>query len=434
MFFHRQAQTSPSCFSTSLARCKRYIKRRRGKQDYTGVDASTQTDFDGKEGPNKLQGDVNPPKPPKDYSWMLENANDLIVLRLTPDYVQQSTIPVSSRDGYDTLCSYSWKQTDVPTIYVPGTPATFTKPDTFPLQLDPDTGLHYIDQHTHRVPKHQYEPVFQALAVVNPDVRFNNVDIVVNRSSLQNLLKFVNDKAFQAFHLDLDIEGSTLFIGRKVYKGRVSSAPGSYGRNFEATFTTEDPELEDASGHHRVLRYKLGPLDIVLRLEVDAYRADFEDDPDAPKSCLAEYIPKPELTTTIDHHSPQPTAVIARGTMVSHSKTIELKSNEKSRPLEQMWLGRTPSCCLGAHKNGFYKRTFEKHVTQKEFEEWEQKQQDGLQKLVWLLQKLREVVTNHTRERSAVLVALGKGEPLQVYETKERIGALPKEIVEHFWT
>jgi hypothetical protein len=83
------------------------------------------------------------------------------------------------------------------------------------IQLPSDTGLHWIDQHAERVPQHQFEPVFQALSVMNPSVRFDNVDIVVNRSSLQLLLRLLKNQSTQAFHLDLDVVGKTLFIGRK---------------------------------------------------------------------------------------------------------------------------------------------------------------------------------------------------------------------------
>jgi hypothetical protein len=31
------------------------------------------------------------------------------------------------------------------------------------------------------------------------------------------------------------------------------------------------------------------------------------------------------------------------------------------------------------------------------------------------------------------MVATGKGEPVTIYETKTKVGALPKEIVERFW-
>jgi hypothetical protein len=45
----------------------------------------------------------------------------------------------------------------------------------------------------------------------------------------------------------------------------------------------------------------------------------------------------------------------------------------------------------------------------------------------------RTVVKEKTNEGSAVLVSLGKGEPIEVFEAKISVGALPKEIVEKFW-
>tara|TARA_R110002003_G_scaffold1364_2_gene22907 strand:- start:8262 stop:8450 length:189 start_codon:yes stop_codon:yes gene_type:complete len=57
-----------------------------------------------------------------------------------------------------------------------------------------------------------------------------------------------------------------------------------------------------------------------------------------------------------------------------------------------------------------------------------------LQKLEWLLQELRRVVREETKEGSAYMYALGRGEDgLVVYEAKESVGTLPGEIVEKFW-
>ena len=49
-----------------------------------------------------------------------------------------------------------------------------------------------------------------------------------------------------------------------------------------------------------------------------------------------------------------------------------------------------------------------------------------------LLQLLRKTVGEDTEHQSAVFVAMGSDD-VKVYETKERIGALPKGIVERFW-
>jgi hypothetical protein len=116
-----------------------------------------------------------------------------------------------------------------------------------------------------------------------------------------------------------------------------------------------------------------------------------------------------------------------------------------------MWYGRTPNCCLGAqnkaNKSEFTRATV-KHLDVDEFVAWETEvkaadlwnnapakdTQQCLQKLEWLLQELRRVVKEETKDGSAYMYALGRGEDgLVVYEAEENVGALPKEIVEKFW-
>jgi hypothetical protein len=364
--------------------------------EYTN--ASTQTTPNGDEAAAEEQieeqTDAALTKKERDNSWMLSNANGKqVVLHMTPNDIQQSTNQVTSKEASELLCSYSWKQTETPTIYVPGSPSRFLQPtfDTMGdengterikgIQLPSDTGLHWIDQHAERVPQHQFEPVFQALSVMNPSVRFDNVDIVVNRSSLQLLLRLLKNQSTQAFHLDLDVVGKTLFIGRKLKKAKGTSQEASYGRSFEEYFTTEDPLLEDAQGHHRVPRYDFGGLDMVVRIKTNAFISDLKYNPDAPVVLQPPYHSTTTLKPGIFHRSPHPTIVVAKGTVVPHAQTVELKSNDKTKPKEQMWFGRTPLCCFGAHKNGLFTRANVKMFHQKEVEEWEDKCQVGLRKL-----------------------------------------------------
>jgi hypothetical protein len=227
--------------------------------------------------------------------------------------------------------------------------------------------------------------------------------------------------------------GNTLFIGRKPKKAKSASQEGSYGRSIEEYFTAEDPALEDGQGHHRVLRYDFDGLDMVVRIEADAYVPDLEYKPDAPVVLQPLHDSTTTSATSIFHHTPRPTIVIPKGTIVPHAQIVEMKSNDKTKPKEQMWFVRTPLCCLGAHKNGLFTRADVEMFDQDEVEEWENKYQIGLRKLVWLLHELRTVVKDRTREGTAVLVATGKGKPIVVYETKTRVGALPQEIVERFW-
>jgi hypothetical protein len=425
---------------------------------------------------------ANQPKKEKDNSWMFENANqERVVVQFVLDDIQESTNEVTHKSGYELLCSYSWKNTDTTSIYgpsviyVPGTPPAFDarefatptphSPDTSDIQFDsstgrywtwvdpqsvatpsprqpatesfhgiqlaPDAGRHWVDQHAARAPTHQFEPIFQSLSVLSPAIRFDDIDIVVNRSSLQMLLRYLNAKSSQPLLLDLDIVSNTLFLGRRVRHAKVASMPCSYGRSFEEYFTAEDPHLERADGHHRVLRYEFGGLDMVVRIEADAYMPGTEYDVCEP--IMPHPIFDPEISTPAESivHSLK-TDVIPKGTLAPHFLTIELKSNEKVKPMEQMWLGRTPNAFLGRCKAGVLKQAVVEKASAADFEEWEKKNQASLRKLAWLLRELRGVV-KMTSEGSAVLVAMGKGQPMEVYEVKTKVGALPEEIVERFW-
>lgn len=186
---------------------------------------------------------------------------------------------------------------------------------------------------------------------MNPAVRFNVIDIVVNRNTLQKLYNFASFKRGRAFHVDLDMVQNTLFINRREAKAKTQQHSG-YGRNFEEAFTTEDPRLPQAEGHHRVICYRFGGLNLVVCIEADGYYSEGQDVEDSPDEFFRNVLGT-TMQTTIQHRSPHPTAAIAQGTMVPHNRTLELKSrSSKGAALEQMWFGRTPYLCIAKHREG----------------------------------------------------------------------------------
>ncbi|KAJ4374610.1 hypothetical protein N0V86_007481 [Didymella sp. IMI 355093] len=274
--------------------------------------------------------------------------------------------PVTSKGGYEFLCSYLWKQTTSTTIYVPGTPANF--------------------------------------------------------------------KRGKAFYVDLDIVKNTLFISRRESKAKTKQYTG-HGRNFETAFTTDDLQLQQAEGHHRVIRYKFGGSNLIVRIEADGDYPEGEDVEDPPDEFFRNVLGT-TTQTTIEHPSPHHTLVIAQGTVVPHNKTLELKSSSsKGAAFEQMWFGRTPYLCCARHKEGsrgLIEAPDVIQITQGEFEEWEVRNQKHLLRLAWFLNELRRITVEGTSLGAAVLVMTEKGAPLQIYEAKKSSGALPKKIIERF--
>jgi hypothetical protein len=374
----------------------------------------------------------------KNPSWMTNNITGPRIHLITHMDVQDTDVPVTAAGGHELLCSYCWKDCKHPTIYVPGTPAKWTPP-SLPVQLPRDSGKHFVDQHGYRVPKWQFEPIFQALAIMNPTKRFDDIDIVVNRNTLQKLFAFGSFKrSYDAFHVDLDIIGNTLFIGRKERHPQ-SDRNSGYGRTFETDFTAEDPELLDVHGHHRVIQYDMGGIQVAIRIEADGYY-DSEDSPafeppiELPFRNIFNVFEPPNAVIT--HSKDTHTKALPGGKLTKHHQTCELKSGkgDHASSREQIWFGRTPHLLVAKHSNGLVHKIEEQHLQQEDFEVWAQepKHQRGLRRLVWFLKELRRVVRDDVKG-PAVLLATEHAAPLQIFAAKEGCGALPREIVERFW-
>src|SRR2546421_3858542 len=183
--------------------------------------------------------------------------------------LQAGSMLVSSTAGIALLCKYNWVLKSTPTIYVPGGPARWN-PATLPVTLPKDSGSYFIDQNAARAPTYPFEPMFAALDLMKPDFNFGGVDLVTNRNSLRKLLHFASGRPQQSFRIDIKLVQSTLFLTRREKKTREvirKAMSAGYGHNFERAFTKPLDGLEDSSGHHRIVRYRMAALNCVVRFE-----------------------------------------------------------------------------------------------------------------------------------------------------------------------
>ncbi|KAF9870952.1 hypothetical protein CkaCkLH20_11624 [Colletotrichum karsti] len=54
---------------------------------------------------------------------------------ISVDSISPSNVPVTTKDGFETLCSYNWVDDEVPTIYVPGKSMQANPTDTPPSEF-----------------------------------------------------------------------------------------------------------------------------------------------------------------------------------------------------------------------------------------------------------------------------------------------------------
>jgi hypothetical protein len=302
-----------------------------------------------------------------------------------------------------------------------------------------------MDQNAYRVPKYPFEPAFQGLSIMNPNMNLDTVDIVANRNSFRKLIDFAAGSKRDPWCMGLHMVNNTLFISRKEKHATqmiFGAANSGYGHNFEKAFTKPEDDMDNSSSHHRVIRYHIGSLDCVVRFEVDAYY----DDPDAvpePAEDVATAMTQlkiqdqPQIKSSRQQNTSaeKTTQAIQKGTLIDPSKLAEIKAkrlNRVAEALPQLWFGRTPWFMNGNHNKGRFDSVTIAHAEDL-YPRWEENNQDRLRKMVSLLGELRRVV-QATGGRAAVLVCEKKSGDLKIYEMKRDGGVLPVDIIKRHWS
>ncbi|CAM1511856.1 Fc.00g093690.m01.CDS01 [Cosmosporella sp. VM-42] len=381
--------------------------------------------------------------------WMWKGAGE-VLREMNVQSIAPSEVAVSSGDGYELVCSYSWVQERVPTVYVPGDAPRYVQRD-LPLYVPPDSGAHFIDQNGFQVPKYPFEVVFRATEVMNPTFKFDHTDVLINRNSLRKLLDFCLEKGQESFRVDLYTVSNTLIVERRESSTRrMIRGSGNTGRghNFEQAFAQPPPDMNNIAGHHRVLQYKLGGLICAARFEVDATydtpetgqsASDWAHPPGALRT-LVEGIEALQVqssgaqTTTCQQSNIQ---VIPRGIVTPHTKTAELKSSggKHIRPsTPQLWFGRTPFLIRGYHTDGVF-HNIDVVKAEDRFKAWETETrlQDGLRKLSKLLSELRDVVKDSKGRACMVIHNSRDRSCLKIFAVNSGRKPLPKDVIDKFW-
>lgn len=321
---------------------------------------------------------------------------------------------------------------------------------------------HHRDANIARIPKYPFEPMFQSMFSLNPNFRFNGVNLIINRNSLHILLRFVRGVVKENFRLDLAMVHNTLIVtpALKNVSERILDKK-NHGREFEDMFLQH--RLQDSGTYHRVIRYNLGPLNIAVLSELDAAlpasveatvsgnkRWEFRPKPDTvssselseegqPNTQVEEILFGPREQTDFKEprlaHQPR-SEVIPGGTGTLSKDAAELSASALSwtRKMPQLWLGRVPFLVRGTYSRGSFTTV---NVTQlaTSFAAYEKGIQDRLQKLVSLIGKLTGFARNATGQSCIALcdktVRPRKLRIFDHYETPPP--PLPADIRGHFW-
>ncbi|ROV93835.1 hypothetical protein VMCG_08773 [Cytospora schulzeri] len=325
---------------------------------------------------------------------------------------------------------------------------------------------HYRDANVARMPRYPFEPMFQSMSVMNPEARFDHVDIIINRNSLTHLLRFANGTGQKAFRLDLAMVHNTLVVTpvwEKITEAKRHKT--NYGREFEDLFVRRRPDMQDSSTHHRAIRYSMGSLSCAVLLEIDATVDRFDELKSSPlhkhwrflsqprslshQELSEEGLPRTDAEASLfgsldtanlqvprPKHCPHSMVIPrGRGTLSSTAAELVMTKGRAAKKNRQLWLGRTPYCVRGSHMDANFTRVDVIYYGTS-FRAFEIENQDGLQRLVSLIKQLRQFAINAT-DQSCIVIYNKAVRPfaLRVFEhEKTPRPPLPEDLRSHFWT
>jgi hypothetical protein len=177
------------------------------------------------------------------------------------------------------LSSYNWMEKPTPTIVVPGSPALWTAPKT-PQKLRKDSGLIYIAQNAARHPKSPLEPLFRALYLAHPLFDIHSTNVVSDRNNIRKLFSFVSGRTgtgndIEPFTINIEAVKNTIILCRMETATQEFVGPNDFrgfGHEFEKAYTVN--QIRGSTGHHRIISYRFGGLNFILRHETDGYVVD----------------------------------------------------------------------------------------------------------------------------------------------------------------
>ena len=171
----------------------------------------------------------------------------------------------------------------------------------------------------------------------------------------------------------------------------VNIVKGGYGHSFEKAYTTD--RVVDSTGHHRIISYQFGGLNMVVRFETDG--------------CVANNSTITSTVTDDDDfdgnnnqkppHGQQPQSQSSQTARLSTEPTLEIKTRVIRRRiplpevLPQLWLSQTHKLVRAYHLSGRFEFPQVEDITA-ECKEWEDAHQQDLRRLVYLIRQIMDVV------------------------------------------
>lgn len=260
----------------------------------------------------------------------------------------------------------------------------------------------------------------RALRMMQPSYAVDKVHIFTCYKTMENLLGFV-ELGGKPFRIDVDRVGSTIFLVRKERSPfeTIKQVRG-YGHTFPDAYTTWEPEARNSISYQRIVSYRFGTLNCLVRSGTDCYERHPEDTCTSDEGSTSQatnmetdniLIDVPlGASEVLDAVPPADNRLIiisAGGKRVPQCQIFDIKTRNGCRVCEmddfipRLWLTQTPKLLLAYHRSGVFERPRIEDCRDM-IREWEQKKAVSIGKLHNLLQRLVNVMSNESDPRAEV--------------------------------
>ncbi|KAL5398075.1 hypothetical protein PMIN02_001770 [Paraphaeosphaeria minitans] len=306
------------------------------------------------------------------------------------------------------VASYSWTNSESPTILVPGRPPLWM-PLQQPQRLPEDSGVYFRDPNSAKFPHHPTEPAIRALFETDPAFPTGEVDVFACGSTMGNLFRFVQSIE-KPFRFNVEVIGSTVFLIRKENDPRETlEGVHGFGHSFPESYTTWEQDVKGSETHQRLCRYELGRINCVIRFECDGYlQTGLEKTSTVePKSSDSGDLAGNFKNITVGQgtvNGPAELSLKQGGAVVPQNTIFDMKTRsgryrkeiDMNEMYPQLWIKQIPNFIIAYHDGAGLFPTSDIQVQKVNYnvQAWEQQNQAGIGRLIVLLGKIVELARN----------------------------------------
>ncbi|KAM0354343.1 hypothetical protein ACHAPU_001387 [Fusarium lateritium] len=292
------------------------------------------------------------------------------------------------------VASYNWISSSSPQIVIPGQPPRWTPPKGS-SKLPGDSGDYYRDVNAASYPKHPLEPTIAAVMKMNPEPL--PVNIVACGSTIGNLLRFARGVDLdRSFRILVEKVGDTVHLIRRENSPRekIEGVRG-FGHTFPEAYTTWDSAVKRSKSHQRILAYKFGGIDLMVRFEGDGYIASSTPRPSI-KTAQGDALSQIESLGIAELTSDGTGDLQIKdgGEPIPQNSVFDLKTrsvmargkDHLGEQLPRLWIAQVAQFILAYHERGLFRdANIEIKNVKADVNEWEDLNQPALKRLAALL-------------------------------------------------